>query len=578
MSQQRIERVDSIPVIVHWLKKMWVQEIVDTVWRPHGNWQGLSYGQLAVLFLTYVLYMRTHRLSEMEKWVTDHRAVLEKATGWEIRREDAIDDHVGILLDALGAEEKQRVHFQREIGKHMIQAYALPTEIARYDTTTFNVYHDPVTNGRQMLRFGKSKDRRPDLLQFKQGLGTLDPAGVPLLTATLPGNAADDPLYVPSWREMVQIIGHSEFLYIADSKAAAVETRGTIDCEGGYYLFPLPMTGDIPDQLYQLISEPPVDPMPLYLENRKGKQQKVGCGFVVEREIRTELESGTTHQWRERWLVTQSTAHAKRQRKALQNRLHKAERDLQRLRPKREETAAGFHARAERVIQQHDVVGLVSLTVEEAVIQEKRYLRPGRPRPDSPYEIVEQRQLQLHIQRNESSIERQLQTAGWRVYVTNTPAAQMSLNQAIVYYRGEWLVERGFHRFKKGSLPALPLYVRIPERIRGLLLLLTVALQALTLLEFVAHRELETRQETIAGLVPGNPKIKTNRPSAERLLAQFTGLHLLIEETETQVTGHLVETLTPLQRRILDLLSTPATLYDLSCRHAALTPKFQSSA
>jgi len=113
-------------------------------------------------------------------------------------------------------------------------------------------------------------------------------------------------------------------------------------------------------------------------------------------------------------------------------------------------------------------------------------------------------------------------------------------------------------------LPALPLYVRIPERIRGLMLLLTVALQALTLLEFVAHRELETCQETIAGLVPGNPKIKTARPSAERLLAQ--------------VTGHLVETLAPLQRRILDLLNIPGMVYDLSCHHAALRPKFQSSA
>jgi transposase len=172
--------------------------------------------------------------------------------------------------------------------------------------------------------------------------------------------------------------------------------------------------------------------------------------------------------------------------------------------------------------------------------------------------------LQLHVQRDESAIERQMQMAGWRIYVTNTSTTQMSLNQAIVYYRGEWLVEHGFHRFKKGSLPALPLYVRVPERIRGLMLLLVVALQALTLLEFVAHRELEARQETLAGLVPGNPKIKTDHPSAERLLTQFTGLHLLIEETETQITGHLVETLAPLQRHILDLLNVPITVYDLS--------------
>lgn len=578
MCKRRIERVDSIPVIVYWLKKMRVQEIIDAIWEPHGNWQGLSYGQLAVLFLTYVLYMRAHRLSEMEKWAIDHRTVLEQTTGWKIRREDAIDDHLGILLDELGAEEEKHVHFQRGIGKHLIQAYELPTEIARYDTTTFNVYHDPSNSDQQMLRFGKSKDRRPDLLQFKQGLATLDPAGVPLLATTIAGNAADDPLYIPAWREMVQTIGHSEFLYIADSKAAAIETRTTIDNEGGCYLFPLPMTGDVPEELYQLISEPPTDPVALYVAGEEGKQHKVGRGFVVEKEMEARLESGTTHQWCERWLVTRSTAHANRQQKALENRLSKAEKDLQRLRPKKKETPAGFQARAERVIQQRNVTGLVSVTLEETVTQEKQYLRAGRPRPDSPYEMIEQRQLQLHVQRDETAIERKRQMAGWRIYATNAPTARMSLKQAIVYYRGEWLVEHGFHRFKKGSLPALPLHVRIPERIRGLMLLLTVALQALTLIEFVAHRKLEAHQETIAGLVPGNPKIKTARPSAERLLAQFTGLHLLIEETETQTTGGLVETLTPLRRRILDLLDIPASVYDLSRPHAALTPKFQSSA
>jgi transposase len=45
----------------------------------------------------------------------------------------------------------------------------------------------------------------------------------------------------------------------------------------------------------------------------------------------------------------------------------------------------------------------------------------------------------------------------------------------MAYYRDEWLVEHGFRRFKKGSLPALPLFLRLDERIRGLMLLLMVA-------------------------------------------------------------------------------------------------------
>ena len=166
--------------------------------------------------------------------------------------------------------------------------------------------------------------------------------------------------------------------------------------------------------------------------------------------------------------------------------------------------------------------------------------------------------------KNESAWAEVLALAGWRIYVTNVSAEILSLAQAMTYYRDEWLVERGFHRFKRGSLPALPLWVRLPERIRGLMLLLLIALQALTLLEFVARRELAKRGETLAGLVPGNPKMKTARPTAERLLARFKNLHLMITCTETQVEGESIEPLTPLQRRILDLLGVPRAAYEIA--------------
>ncbi|MDM8544811.1 hypothetical protein QUF90_27405 [Desulfococcaceae bacterium HSG9] len=124
-------------------------------------------------------------------------------------------------------------------------------------------------------------------------------------------------------------------------------------------------------------------------------------------------------------------------------------------------------------------------------------------------------------------------------------------------------MERGFHRFKKGSIPALPLFIRLLERIKGLMLLLTIALQVLTSIEFVVRKELEGAGESISGLVPGNPKMKTNRPTAERLLSKFENIHLLIHTNGTKAAGAVVESLTPLQKRILSLLKLPKKIYDL---------------
>jgi hypothetical protein len=37
--------------------------------------------------------------------------------------------------------------------------------------------------------------------------------------------------YIPAWRQMVDIIGHRQFLFAADCKAAALLTRATLDAD-----------------------------------------------------------------------------------------------------------------------------------------------------------------------------------------------------------------------------------------------------------------------------------------------------------------------------------------------------------
>jgi transposase len=149
--------------------------------------------------------------------------------------------------------------------------------------------------------------------------------------------------------------------------------------------------------------------------------------------------------------------------------------------------------------------------------------------------------------------------AGWRLYVTNAPTNRLSLNQAIAYYREQWLVERGFHRFKRGQLPALPIYFQNQDRIVGLMFLLTLALRVFTLIEFVVRLALETSKQKLSGLYDGNPKRATERPSAEQLLKAFDNLTLyLLPDTSISVTN-----LSALHRQILSMLKLPESIYHL---------------
>ncbi len=575
--QQRIERVDEIPLLLHWLDQMGVQEKIDSLWKPHGNWEGLSYGQLAKLFLTYVLHALNHRLYQMEPWLAAHQTMIEEITGWQVTSKEATDDRLATLIQALGGDDSIRIEFQQGMGQHLIQAYALPTDVARYDTTSFSVNHARSEQGPDgLLRFGHSKDHRPDLLQFKQGLGTLDPAGIPLYSDTLSGNTADDICYVPAWRELAKTIGHGNFLYVADCKAAALSTRATIDQEKGRYLFPLPMTGEVPEKLRRLVMEPPDEPRPIHIPKLdKGKEtvKEIGKGFAILETLTFQPEAGDVHNWIEQWFIVQSHTYANTQKKTCLSRIEKAEAELQRLKPKKEETAEQFRQRADKIVKNRKCEGLITLEVQETLTCIEKYLGRGRPKPDSPKTVVETKGISLQFHRDPAAIDEAMTLAGWRIYVTNVPTDDMSLDQSVRYYREEWLVERGFHRFKQGSLPALPLYVRLPERIKGLMLLLTTALQAITLMEYVARRNLATTHQTISGLVPGNPKMKTDRPTTERLLAQFEGLHLLIEQTPNRIKLRLIEELNPLQTKILELLNVSPAIYNLS----SPKPKFKDS-
>ena len=417
------ERIDDIPLILEWLKQMQIAKYIDQkLKKPHGNYQGMSYGQLSVLLLTYIITQSDHRLCAVEGWVKAHRQIWELSTGWSIGDKDASDDRLARLVEELGKQSQARQKIEIKLGQHLIHAYELPTEIARTDTTSFSVNHQDSESSSNLLRYGYSKDKRPDLLQYRQLLATLDPMGMPLVSATLEGNGADDPLYFPVWQKIVKVIGHKKLLFIADCQA----------------------------------------------------------GSIIKEE--TQLET--------------------------------------------------------------------------------RYLGRGRPSKNSQQEQVTRIRLQLHIEQINDAIEEAEILAGWRLYVTNAPGTKLTLPQAVMYYRDEWLLERGFHRFRRGSLPALPIYFQNPDRITGLMFWLNIALRVFTLMEFVVRQALVQTQQSLAGIYDGNPKRKTERPSAEQILKAFCHITLyFLPDSNIFITP-----LNELQNKILSLMKMSQSLYLLDSK------------
>jgi hypothetical protein len=76
------ERIDDVPLLIHWLLQMHIDTIIDAVLGPpHGNRRGLSSGQLAVVFIAYVLIECNHVLSPVREWVLARRTCVSSALG-----------------------------------------------------------------------------------------------------------------------------------------------------------------------------------------------------------------------------------------------------------------------------------------------------------------------------------------------------------------------------------------------------------------------------------------------------------------------------------------------------------------
>ena len=86
-----------------------------------------------------------HRICAVEAWVMAYCQTLERCSGWTIGPHDASDDRLALVLERLAQQPEVQGGIEEALGQHLIEAYALPPPVARVDTTSFSVYHQPAT-------------------------------------------------------------------------------------------------------------------------------------------------------------------------------------------------------------------------------------------------------------------------------------------------------------------------------------------------------------------------------------------------------------------------------------------------
>jgi transposase len=555
----RVEAVADLPVLWAQLQRLDLPASLDRHFPVPPHWKGpLSPGEVLALWLLFVVSEGDHCLNHVEPWVAQHRGVLSALLGKPLQPGDAHDDRLADLLTRLSDSASFRA-LERDVNQQTLRVYQLPTDTVRIDTTTANSYAE-VLSEQGLLQFGHSKDD-PERPQFKVAAAVLDPLGLPLTTAVVPGNTTDDPLYVPAIQAVQQSLGAGGRTYVGDCKMAALATRAFVAAGGDFYLCPLSekqLSRAQRRELLQPVFEGTQPLQPVWRPGANGRpDERVAEGFWVDVAL-TAVVGGEQVRWAERRWLVRSQAYAQAQEAALERRLERATQALRQLVVRKQGKKPLVHAElleaAGAIVKREGVEGLLRYTVQALMTTRPVRAYGGRPARQETEVFFE-----VDVRRQEALIQEKKREMGWQVYATN--ALSLLLMQVVWAYRGQYRIEDDWSRLKGRSLGLTPLYLQDEDRIQGLVYLLSLALRVLTLLEWVVRERLRQQGTKVQGVYAGQPGRQTARPSAELLLGVMKTISVSVVEVNGQ-TFAMLSPLTEVQKRLLDLWGLPPDLYE----------------
>ncbi len=563
----KTERVDDFVLLIEQIKNMGLPEIIDQHIPRHWLNKGLSWGWVAAIWLSHIISQGDHRKLTVRDWVRQAHDTLERVTGLSIRDTDFTDDRLTILLRELSKPE-YRHKIETESGQRSIRVYNPEQKQIRLDATTVSGYHD--MGEKSLFQFGNSKDD-PALRQIRIMMATLDPSGLPLVTDVVSGERADDGLYIPVIDRAQTLLTRKGLLFVGDCKMSAFATRTHIHHLGHHYLSPLPMTGETAELMPVRIQQAPDGSrtlVPIYgpEEDKNGKKPLLGSGYEFDRTCKAEAD-GQPIEWLERVFIVCSDQYSDTMEKGLEKRPASAISKLESLTPARSRGKRQIKDEdellksAQAILNAHKVQGLIRYGFERQEEIHTKFVGRGRGGENREKETTSRVRYQIiSIDRQEEAISELKKTFGWKAFVSDESTERLSLEAAVLTYRGEWTIERGFHRLKGAPLSMDPVFVKRNDQIEGLANLLSIAIRVLTLIEFVIRRGLKENNEKLAGLHPENPKKMTDRPTAERILKAFSKVTLTIANFSGKNIRH-VTPLSSLQSKILELLGLGTDIY-----------------
>lgn len=504
------KRLDHLGLVAGFCQEINLAAIIDNA-LDSSERKHVSYGQLFIAMILNGLGF-TGRTMHMYSEFFDDKPI-SRLIGEGIEARHLNDDALGRCLDSLydfGVSELYQ-HIAEKVVTHL----KLPCQFTHLDSTSF--HYDGKANADDdnpnelHITKGYSRDHRPELNQVVLNLICENQSGIPVYMQAANGNTNDMQGFkkiVKSHIGSLKAAQKCRYL-VADSALYVKETIVELTAQSQLFITRVP----------QKITESK--------DLIKMEKSMVPKENTLTFEPISEGYEGVWHDSdyggiKQKWLLVRSQQATKREQHALNKRMLKlanqSRTTFKRLCQQKFACAEDAQAAIELWQAKQPTLAVTNTCVHEVPV----FKGVGRPKKDQqPSNIYYQVSGQLYTPL--ASREEALGQLGLFILATNDTSGTLSMNEMLTTYKSQQAVEKGFRFLKSPDFLTSAFYIKNPERIEALLMVMTTCLMVYASLEHIIRKELKEQAEYF----PDMKKKPTQRPTARWVFQCFAGIDLL---------------------------------------------------
>lgn len=451
----------------------------------------------------------------------------EKLFGEGIKAKHLNDDIMARALDEVYKIGAKKV--MTETAMSIINEYKIPVTRIHADTTSKSVYGEYVgcEEDEELLqiKYGYSKDKRPDLKQILFGLG-VTPERIVVIGNVDNGNKSDKDWnkdILKELRNTMRIYGLKDFVYIADSACVTEEMLKSLEGSKENSEPQIKFISRLPGS-YKLEQE-------LKHKATVNAEKWEYAGKISKKETAAEYKvQSYVHELygqNYRFVVCSSSELVKRKQKTLESNMEKEKsKAMKRI---KELKSREFYCEKDAIEEFKSIEKETNLSYHELTYKIEKYEKKakrncvGRPSKYEHQEVESIFNLEINIHNDDVKIKKNIETNGMFVLITNNLDKEDMTNiQVLKEYKGQSSVETSFNFLKDPSFMD-ELFVKYPERLEALAYLMLIALMIMTLLERTVRENLKSEPERI--MTAG--KVRTYTPTGKALIETLDQIQVI---------------------------------------------------